>query len=102
MGGTVSAVVETEKVNWAKNHSLEIDSDLRDQQLPLLEKFGDRLFLCSQQRSMMGCGYFHFFVTDGSWTIEFGGGDVLLCTALVHNNPKGEYEQEKSVRKTPE
>lgn len=100
MGAAVSDLVSAEQLNWVKNHSLEIDINLRAQQLPLLKNFGERLFLCSKATYLMGIRYFHYFVTDHTWTIEFGGGELLMCTVLVHNNPMGTYEEEKSVCKT--
>mmetsp|Transcript_29596 Transcript_29596/g.92424 ORF Transcript_29596/g.92424 Transcript_29596/m.92424 type:complete len:441 (+) Transcript_29596:55-1377(+) len=108
MGSTVSDLVcasdlvYSEQLNWVKNHSLEIDVNLQARQLPLLQNFGQRLFLCSKASYMMGMRYFHYFVTDHTWTIEFGGGESLMCAVLVHNNPMGSYEEEKSIRNAPD
>jgi len=100
MGSDMSLLVAAEKLNWVKHHSLEIDTALQAQQRPLLRHFGSTVFLCSQERSMMGCPYYHHFVTDHIWTIEFGGGETLNCCVQVHNNPMGTYQQECAAANT--
>ena len=56
-------------------------------QLDLLPKFGDDLQLRYTDRAILGYSYQHFWVTDGTWSIEFGGGELLDNTVLVHCNP---------------
>ena len=38
----------------------------------------------------MGITYNHWWVTDGRWLVEFGGGEILNNEVMIHcNNPPG-------------
>ena len=65
----------------------KIASSIRKMQLDLLPKFGDDLQLRYTDRAILGYSYQHFWVTDGTWSIEFGGGELLENSVLVHCNP---------------
>ena len=67
-----------------------------------MHKFGRRLYLCYKDATHCGVSYQHWFVTDKTWTIEFGGGNVTNATVLVHNNPKGSYIIEDEFANTTE
>lgn len=85
MGGQESKLVEEEKVKWATRHSLEIDQQLKQTQLPLVQLFGNRLYMFQMRESYMGIIYMHFYVTDNTWTIEFSGSEFSV---QIHNSPK--------------
>lgn len=91
MGGTSSQLYEEEKTNWVVDHKLGVDQALRETQLPLLAKFQNDLKLCFRKCRLHGFEYFHYFVTDGKWTMEFGGGGISNMTVLVHANPYATY-----------
>eukprot|EP00930_Biecheleria_cincta_P059186 TRINITY_DN44938_c0_g1_i1.p1 TRINITY_DN44938_c0_g1~~TRINITY_DN44938_c0_g1_i1.p1 ORF type:complete len:174 (-),score=31.32 TRINITY_DN44938_c0_g1_i1:98-619(-) len=76
MGNYESTMVQKEKVTWPcdlDGHELSINTALHTEQVPLVDKFGTSLFLFKHQ---ITCGnlenFWHFFVSDGTWTIEFG------------------------------
>lgn len=106
MGSTTSALVQAEKGNWAVDHKLGISQDLRKRQLPLIEHFQCQLRLCDVPCKTHGIEYCHFFITDGKWTMEFGGGggDLSQNTVLVHPNPyrNSAYTVQKEFDMTPE
>ena len=88
MGGQVSQMVEEEKVNWVRQHELIYNQELRKQQLALLQNFGWELKTCNRTNSMLDIEYQHWYVTDGTWVMEFGGGELLNASIVVHCNPK--------------
>ena len=92
MGETVSRILEVEKVNWVKPHNLNYNTDLRNRQLPLINNFKRNLKLCYKERTLYGINYQHWYVTDGRWTIEFGGGEISNAEVQVHCNSKGHEE----------
>lgn len=92
MGNETSKMIEEEKSNWVADHILGIDVELRETQLPLIERFGSPLKLCNLRCRMIGMEFFHFFITDGKWTMEFGGCRLSQNTVLIHPNP---YQSEK-------
>ena len=88
---SVNSLVEAERVSWVQPHELRQNQGLAQSQLPLLDKFGPTLYLCYKHNKLYNQQYQHWFVTDGIWTIEFGGGEIQNATVLVHNNPKPAY-----------
>ena len=74
MGGSLSAHWATEQEKWALPHKLNYDVTLRQEQIPLIDKFGPKLMLCFKKMSIYGMEYQHWWISDGKWTIEFGGG----------------------------
>ena len=93
-------MVETEKLSWVLPHELKKNQHVAQSQLSLLSKFGPTLYLCYKDNSLHGITYQHWFVTDRSWTIEFGGGEIQNASVLVHNNPKGNYMQAETFPNT--
>jgi len=90
--GHLSSIWDQEKTSWAVPHKLVCEPALQKEQKKLIKNFGAELKLCYIERKMLGIlDYGHWFVTDGLWTIEFGGGDVLNNKVIVHCNPKGKY-----------
>eukprot|EP01013_Petalomonas_cantuscygni_P016456 TRINITY_DN3345_c0_g1_i1.p1 TRINITY_DN3345_c0_g1~~TRINITY_DN3345_c0_g1_i1.p1 ORF type:complete len:446 (+),score=52.82 TRINITY_DN3345_c0_g1_i1:163-1500(+) len=87
-----SSFIQQEKQQWLKNHSIAVNVALRDQQLRLIDNFGDRLRLSSRKNTIHGLiTYEHYFVTDDTWTIEFGGGELINAQIQVHSNPQPPY-----------
>ena len=71
--------------------------------MDLLPKFGENLQLRYKDRVILGYQYQHFWVTDGTWSIEFGGGELLDNTVLVHSNPmKGSSVTDSKFKRTAE
>ena len=64
------------------------NQELRKQQLALLRKFGEELKTCYCLNSEFGFNYQHWYVTDGTWVMEFGGGELSNASIVVHCNPK--------------
>ena len=87
MGASISQLVH-EEVNWVKPHELIYNQELRKQQLKLLPNFGKKLKLCFIENVLYGVKYKHWYVTDGTYVIEFGGGELSDATIIVHCNPK--------------
>jgi len=83
----VTKLISEEKNSWVNDHSLKYDPDLRELQLKSLNSFGKDLQLRYADRAVLGRPYQHFWVTDGNWVIEFGGGELLDNSVLVHHNP---------------
>jgi len=81
---------EAEQSSWAVPHQLVREPALQTEQKKLIKNFGAELKLCYISRKMLGLKYQHWFVTDGVWTIEFGGGDVFNNKVIVHCNPPPE------------
>ena len=91
MGGKSSSLIDAERTSWVKRHNLETDKRRKRQQVQAVENFKKELKLCYKDNTMFGVDYQHWFITDGSMVIEFGGGDVLNNTVEVHTTPKTEY-----------
>ena len=91
-----SDIIEAEKTSWVEDHSLQCREDIRRSQSSLVDKFSDPLKLCYKTNAIYGIEYQHWFVTDGTWTIEFGGGEINNAIVTIHDNPKTDYiiEQE--------
>ena len=70
--------IEEEKLNWSIPHDLIHNIDLRNSQLDMLKCFGPNLQLCRYSINLSGlpCAYEHHFVTDGTYIIEFGSGNL--------------------------
>ena len=103
MGASMSELAEKEKESWVLPHTLDIEYDLRDEQLKLIENFGSRLQLRYQEREMFGVKYRHFWITDERWILEWGGGDILRPKILVHcNDPHRSGVIEARFQKTRE
>ena len=92
MGGSqASKLLDAEKTTWVKPHKLNYIPHLRREQLPLIEKFGQNLKLCYDEGIICGLEYRHYFVTDGTWVIEFGSGELQSTSINVHCNLKKKY-----------
>ena len=100
MGTSTSRLIECEKRSWIKNHTLDINPAQAKEQQKLLPCFGSKLYLCFKEETIIGFVYKHWFVTDGSWYIEFGEGELLSCTVIVHPNPKPKYDIDKTFKLT--
>jgi hypothetical protein len=79
-------IVLKEEQAWSEDHSLQISFEYQRRNLPLIENFGPELHLCYRWCEMAGIKYCHYFVTDSTWTIEFGAGELSSCTCEIHNN----------------
>ena len=95
MGGILSQtsqLVDQEKTSWVKPHKLEVEPILAQHYRALVkEKFKKDLSICYVNREIYGVEYQHWFVTDGTWTIEFGSGDISNNKVVVHSNPQRDY-----------
>ena len=83
-------LVDAEKTSWVRPHSLDYDPNLRRELLPEVEKFGAELSICFADRTICGYKYQHWWITDGTRTLEFGGGQVLDNTVNIickHETP---------------
>ena len=85
---TFSHIVDEEKVNWVRQHELIYNHELRKEQLALLPKFREELKTCYRNNYMFGVVYQHWYVTDGTWVMEFGGGELSNASIVVHCIPK--------------
>eukprot|EP00937_MAST-01D_sp_MAST-1D-sp2_P006256 g6256.t1 len=74
-----------EKLGWTTNHELTYSWYLRSVMLPLVDKFGPQLHLCRRLIRHGNIKYYHYFITDGSWTIEFGQGDISDTFVVVRH-----------------
>ena len=87
MGNKASLLVQNEKNTWINPHILEYYKDQRRTQQDLLKNFKTSLQLMKDTRYMYGVEYEHYWITDGTWTMEFGGGHTLDDNRmLVHEN----------------
>ncbi len=102
MGKSLSRIVREEKINWIKPHKLEYDKVLRQAQLEILENFKPELRICYVNNELYGFAYQHWFISDGEWVMEFGGGTITNCTVMVHCNPKRETTISDKFVLTPE
>ena len=95
-------LVNAERQKWAYPHSLNYDPELRAQHLQLLNNFGFNLRLCYQECYSGSITYQHWFVTDGTWIIEFGGEELLYNAVIVHSNPRRSFIIDSHFQMTPE
>ena len=105
MGGLFSSpsqLVDVEKTSWVRSHKLNCIASLKEEQIELLSNFGSKLQLCYYDRTIYGYEYQHWWVTDGNWIIEFGGGEIQNATVLVHCNPRPMYTTVFKFALTPE
>ena len=70
----ISTLVENERNSWIKPHKIEYDPAQRKIQIELLEKFEKTLHLKRKSSYLYGVTYHHFWITDDTWIMEFGGG----------------------------
>ena len=80
---------------------MQIDPELERRQTPLIASCKGLLYLCSLDCKESGLEFKHYFVTDGTWTIEFQSNGVC-----VHSNPyprpfqnEGQFEKTNEVEK---
>jgi GTP-binding protein EngB required for normal cell division len=85
--------VVLEKQAWAKSHALEHDESIHQSAsgLAMIDSFGTanqaQLSFC--QGEAMGVKYQHWYVTDGTYTMEFGGGSSFTGNkVIIHHNPR--------------
>ena len=65
-----------EKECLKRTHRLERnDKRVVDKQFDLIKNFKKQLYLCYEDRQIEEIKYQHWFVTDKSWSIEFGEDD---------------------------
>ena len=94
MGNTfVPQLVQVEQTSWVKNHTLDKSARyleggamIQDARA-MIREFGTQTQarLCGRNLTMTGMTYVHYFITDGSRTIEFGGGEISNNTVEIHN-----------------
>jgi len=82
----VSRIIKEEKVTWQNKHSLKINAARSKEQVAVLGScFKQSLFLGCTKCSFGPLQYKHFFITDGTWTLEFlTKGVSLHCNPLPH------------------
>ena len=88
MGYIVSKyyALAVKSVNCMKPLNLKYDEDLRRHQLKLLSNFGRNLKICKKRKTKwILFAYYHWYVTDGTWIIEFIDPSAPI---LVHCNPR--------------
>ena len=87
MGNSFSSQFDDERASWSQTHKLNYIQSLREEQLKLVSKFKKDLELRYRICHLYGIQYRHFWVTDGTWTIEFGGGSTGANNKIqVHSN----------------
>ena len=99
---TKSSLLKAEQDNWRQPHKLFCIPDLRSEHQDLLPKFRRRLKLCFEQREVFGTKYQHWWITDGSWIFEFGGGEGVNHHVIVHCNPRVDYMVDTEFELTDE
>merc|ERR1711988_824803 len=88
----VSKLVDLEKTSWVKPHKLDVEPDAGKEYRALVEeKFQKDLKICYKNCSNYGVKYQHWWITDGTWIIEFGFGEIFNNKVVVHRNPKTDY-----------
>ena len=99
---SVSPMVKAERASWSFPHELQRNQEDVLAQIPLLANFGKTLSLCYQDHFMYGITYQHWFVTDGTWTIEFIRDKKKKARGqlLVHNYPKDPYIEAEEFHNT--
>mmetsp|Transcript_86848 Transcript_86848/g.202148 ORF Transcript_86848/g.202148 Transcript_86848/m.202148 type:complete len:437 (+) Transcript_86848:37-1347(+) len=105
MGGKPSALVEEEQSTWTQPHSLQIDSLLRAEQVPLLADFTKEVHLCWIPYDLDGSrSARHYFITNASkkQMISFGDGyKVCACVEIKPcTHPKDKIMTEKCIKVT--
>lgn len=81
----VSRIIKEEEITWQCKHALKINAAWSKEQVGLLGHFQQSLFLGCTMCSHGHLQYKHFFITDGSWTLEFlAKGVTLHCKSLPH------------------
>jgi hypothetical protein len=87
---SISIAVEKERTNWAVDHTIGCHKEEKQRQIELLSNFSrevNGLWLAFQTQKFEGhIEYQHWFVTDGTWHIEFGSGELASSRVLVHSN----------------
>jgi len=98
MGQTFSELINSERVSWIKPHELMYNKQSRDDQSDLVNRFKIKssLKLCYTENIIHDFNYQHWFVTDDTWTVEFGGGQTLDAVVTIHNDTKTPYVVHKT------
>ena len=106
MGANASTLLDAEKTSWVVPHKLNYDEELRKSQLALRAHFKTKLEMRHDTRKIFGFEYEHFWITDGTWILEFGGGDIRNNKVIIHCNPRAgvcitdkTFTLDKAVRK---
>ena len=88
MGSKISRPnLTAEKALWTPSmHTLELSSDIREEQHSQVDGFSSNLCLCYSVMRKYGIEYQHWFVTDGETTIEFGTGEFENASVKIHEN----------------
>ena len=91
-----SPLVKQEKVSWVVPHKLMKNEKFGNSQISKLPNFGEKLYLCYEEKEQYKVKYQHWFVTDRIWTIEFNHYKEKYVV-FVHNDPLNKkcIEQEK-------
>ena len=99
---SLSPMVREEQKSWKLPHELIRNQEDVKIQIPLLSNFGPTLSLCYQDHSKYGITYQHWFITDGTWTIEFIRDKKARARGqlLVHNYPKDPYIETEEFQNT--
>lgn len=96
-----SDLLDNEKKTWV-NHQLQYDPKLREIQLAQVCNFGKHLKICHRPETFLGLTYWHFFVTDDTWVIEFGGGNLASASVIIHPHPIQNFIVEAKFDNSPE
>ena len=102
MGSSSSSLlIDAEKPRWGKEHSLVHNDEIRRRLIPLVDKLSGPLKLCYQSNQVSGFEYQHWFVTDGTLTIEFGNGEINNAIVTIHDGLKTGYIIDKTFSLEP-
>lgn len=82
-------LVKKERLQWSLDNSLKISEHYQSTYLPLLERFeiGSIARMMISERAIGPLSYKHYSITNGTWTIEFGGGEFTDNIVIVHSKP---------------
>eukprot|EP00937_MAST-01D_sp_MAST-1D-sp2_P000731 g731.t1 len=74
-----------EEMSWAIDHRLTYNLQARELMLPRIARFGPALQLAKVVVKEGRTSYLHYLITDGTWTLEFGRGEVAGAFVCVHD-----------------
>mmetsp|Transcript_50174 Transcript_50174/g.144272 ORF Transcript_50174/g.144272 Transcript_50174/m.144272 type:complete len:429 (-) Transcript_50174:44-1330(-) len=96
MGADHSQMDRAERRHWEGSHTLNIDTNLKSKQCFLISKLQSSLKLCFLDICYYGIPSRHFYITDGSYCIEFG--DAALTDRSFRFYASGPKTDEVVVR----
>ena len=106
--GTETEAYKNERLMWASDHALAIDSR-RAQEYQILVRahfpVGTRVRMCSRRGSKLGISYLHYYITtvrQPAWVIQFGRGELTntIVEVIIDNTNDGFMEEEFVITET--